>query len=452
MLSRVRIELNIGTPLFASLTKVRLYCINHTLTTFDGYSMSVTQRQLIQLQSILPRFVTVVIALGGMALLSRIQQYPLVAAYGFLRIDGLSALTIVLAGLTGLTVPPSWRRIGQLGALCIALLSGHLIGLALGLLIGTVLSEDRRYYLSGAGMAAGYLLIGVGADSWWLEFSGTGLNSISFVLLLAGAVIAMGGIETMSQRESPFDPLIALLGLTALLRLYSVGPWNLGWQFATLLAGSALALGAAWRAVTAEATKIAEAWLQRAISGLAMVAVGCATPAGVVAAGLLLLHLCVRRLGDPASGIAPWAGWMLSGAIPGTLGFVAFWSVSAAAMTARIAVLAIVVWVVALLLILAAGRNIAGQRHWRSSIVALITLGEGLASPWLARWLLRPLSDHLQGGLTPYGAIEPWGWAGLLALDAGSRIAATAPGLALLALLCLIGALAWLMLRWRKSI
>ncbi|MGQ9482151.1 hypothetical protein [Chloroflexus sp.] len=410
------------------------------------------QPQPIPFRSVLPYLGAAIVMLTGVGLLGLIQQRPLIVGNSFLRIDGLSALTMVLAGLTGLTVPPSWRRIGQLGALCIALLSGHLIGLALGSLIGTVLSEDRRYYLSGAGMAAGYLLIGAGADSWWLEFSGTGLNSISFVLLLAGAVIAVGGIETISRRESPFDPLIALIGLTTLLRLYSVGPWNLGWQFATLLAGSALALGTAWRAVTAGAAQIAESWLQRAISGLAMVAVGCATSAGVVAAGLILLHLCVRRLGDPASGIAPWAGWMLSGAVPGTLGFIAFWAVSAAAMAARIAVLAIVVWTVALLLILAAGRNIAGQHRQRSSIVALISLGGGLASPWLARWLLRPLSDHLQGGLTPYGTIEPWGWAGLLALDAGSRTAATAPGLALLALLGLIGALAWLMLRWRRGI
>lgn len=186
------------------------------------------QPQPIPFRSVLPYLGAAIVMLTGVGLLGLIQQRPLIVGNSFLRIDGLSALTMVLASLTGLTVPPSWRRIGQLGALCIALLSGHLIGLALGSLIGTVLSEDRRYYLSGAGIATGYLLIGASADSWWLEFSGTGLNSISFVLLLAGAVIAVGGIETISQRESPFDPLIALIGLTALLRLYSVGPWNLG--------------------------------------------------------------------------------------------------------------------------------------------------------------------------------------------------------------------------------
>jgi hypothetical protein len=130
----------------------------------------------------------------------------------------------------------------------------------------------------------------------------------------------------------------------------------------------------------------------------------------------------------------------------------AFWSVSAAAMAAGIAVLAMVVWATALCLMLAAGRQIGGVRQRRGAMAAIISLAAGLATPILVRWMLRPISDHLQGGLTPYGVIEPWGWAGLLALDAGSRPAATAPGLVLLVMLGLIGALAWVINRWREGV
>ncbi len=389
------------------------------------------------------------IGVGGYWL---IQRRPLSVAQGIIVVDGLSCLVLFSAGLLMLTMPVQWQHVWQLLTLIGAMIGGHIAVLAGGLLFTAALSRRWDYRLAGLAFAGGYLGIGINADSWWLAWSGGGLNSISFVSLLVGAALAIGALDGAMKRVSSFEPLMALTALAALLRLYSVGPWNLGWQFATFVAGGAVSLHAAWQAVTAQHAQDTEVWLQRSISGLALIATGCATPAGVVATGLLVFHLSVRRLGQPAQGIAPWAGWLLTGAVPGSLGFMAFWSVSAAAMAAGIAVLAMVVWATVLCLILAAGRQIGGGRQQRGAVAAIISLAAGLATPILVRWMLRPLSDHLQGGLTLYGTIEPWGWAGLLALDAGSRPAATAPGLALLILLGLIGALAWVIIRWRERV
>lgn len=395
------------------------------------------------------RLAGAIAALSGSGMLLRIQRQPFTTFQGFIVIDGLSCLVLITAGLLMFTMPAHWRRLGQLAALGIAILSGHLAGVAMGLLVTLIVSERWRERGAGLALAAGYGLIGWLASSWHVNASGDGLNSLSFILLLAGAAIAAGILDLTTSKRGPFEPLATLAGIAAVLRLFSVGSWNLGWQLAMLLVGGMLAISTAWRAATATEPLETEEWLQRSLSGLALTVTGCASPAGVTAAGLLLLQLTFRRLAQPTAGTAAWAGWLLAGAVPGTLGFVAFWSASAAAMAAGVPVLAIVVWATALLCMLAASRHMQGPGRWSSAASALAGLVLGLAAPALARWLLRPLSDHLQGGLTPYGTIEPWGWAGLLALDSGAHTAATAPGLALSALMGLFGALVWLISRWR---
>ncbi|GIV89024.1 MAG: hypothetical protein KatS3mg055_1542 [Chloroflexus sp.] len=394
------------------------------------------------------RLVSGSIVLGSIVGFALIQRQPL-HAFSVIYIDGLSCFTLLIAGLLMLSLPGQWRRIGQTAALGLAMLSGHLMGIAVGLLGVAVFSERWSNRIAGAAMAAGYGLIGFRATSWHLSMSGDGLNSISFLLLLAGVVIMVGALDLpAAPLPPPVDPLATVTGLAALLRLFSVGPWNLGWQLAAFVVGGTLGVCAAWYALTSSDPSAAEEWITRSLGGLAIVAIGCASPAGVAATGVLLGHLTVRRLTQPAAGTSRWAGWLLTGAVPGTLGFVALWSASAAVMAAGVAALAIVVWATALLLMVAGGRQIRTARRWASTVGAGVSLGLGIAAPALSRWLIRPISDQLQGGLTPYGAIEPWGWAGMLALDAGSRIAATAPGVVLLLLMGLIGALAWLISRW----
>lgn len=51
---------------------------------------------------------------------------------------------------------------------------------------------------------------------------------------------------------------------------------------------------------------------------------------------------------------------------------------------------------------------------------------------------------QLQGGLTPFGEVTLWPWAGLLALNAARQPVATLPSLALAGLMVILAALAWL--------
>ena len=54
---------------------------------------------------------------------------------------------------------------------------------------------------------------------------------------------------------------------------------------------------------------------------------------------------------------------------------------------------------------------------------------------------------QLQGGLTPFGEIELWPWAGLIAFDAARQPVATLPSLALVGLMLILSALCWVALR-----
>ncbi|MBO9319787.1 MAG: hypothetical protein J7460_12290, partial [Chloroflexus sp.] len=173
---------------------------------------------------------TMMIGVGGYWL---IQRRPVSIAQGIIVVDGLSCLVLFSAGLLVLTIPVQWRQVWQLLALIGAMTSGHIAGLAGGLLAATALSRRWDYRLAGLALAGGYLGIGGNAASWWITLSGDGLNSVSFVGLLVGAALAVGALDGAMKRVSSFEPLMALTALAALLRLYSVGPWNLGWQFAT---------------------------------------------------------------------------------------------------------------------------------------------------------------------------------------------------------------------------
>ncbi|MFN3373994.1 MAG: hypothetical protein ACK44M_10545, partial [Chloroflexus sp.] len=222
------------------------------------------------------RLAGAIAALSGSGMLLRIQRQPFTTLQGFIVVDGLSCLVLITAGLLMFTMPSHWRRLGQLATLGIAMLSGHLAGIAMGLLGTLILSERWRERGAGLALAAGYGLIGWLASSWHLNASGDGLNSLSFILLLAGAAIAAGILDLTPSKRGPFDPLATLAGIAAVLRLFGVGPWNLGWQLAMLLVGGMLAMSTAWRAATATEPLEMEEWLQRSLSGLALTVTGCA--------------------------------------------------------------------------------------------------------------------------------------------------------------------------------
>lgn len=145
--------------------------------------------------------------------------------------------------------------------------------------------------------------------------------------------------------------LLASGCLYALARLFSLGPWNLGWLLAALLMGGLLALWAAWRAALAPAER-AGPWLGLALGGMAIAGTGLGSPAGLTVTGYVLLlapPLCLG-LERPVAGTR--ALWLLSAAVPLSGPFVAGWLAIAAATAGGLPALAVALWLAALLMAL----------------------------------------------------------------------------------------------------
>jgi hypothetical protein len=57
--------------------------------------------------------------------------------------------------------------------------------------------------------------------------------------------------------------------------------------------------------------------------------------------------------------------------------------------------------------------------------------------------LLQPMIAQLQGGLTPFGEVIIWPWAGFLALNAARQPVATQPTIIIAALMLILATLVW---------
>jgi hypothetical protein len=406
-------------------------------------------------------------------------------ARGLLRADALSALTLIVAaghGLAGLALGlrAPWRAAGSAALLGLAVLMGHL-GAAAALLVAAALVEARpgagatsaspaepapargerarRWLGRLAPLAAalpaalGLALVGLTGGEWryGTPGAGLGLGSASFALTLAGALLGSGAGALATGRAPAAAPLAGLGALYALLRLFSLGPWNLGWLFAALLAGCAVALWAAWQAAAAPPDEAAP-WLGLFLGGLAVAGAGLASGAGVVLAGYALLLGPVLRLGLVAPQPSR-AHWLLSTAAPLGGPFVAAWMGVAAAVAGGVTAAGAALWAAALLAALpgarlgAAGAGPPWRGPLRARAAAALSAGLGLGAPLVVAGLLRPVAAQLRGGLTPFGEIELWPWAGLIALDAARQPVATLPSLALAALMLILAALCWVALR-----
>lgn len=427
-------------------------------------------------------------ALAGLLLARLTSDAPLAPAVarGWLQADALSALTLIALGAHGLVAlvrgPGAWGQALACCLLALASIVGHLGALAALLAgAGLALAGPRRLVspaLLGPALAGlGLALVGAAAGEWryGAPGAGAGLTSLSFALVLLGALVAAGGPALALGRVPAPAPLAALACLVALLRLFSLGPWNLGWLLAALIAGGALALGAAWQAAAAP-TEL-EGWLGAYLAGLALAGAGLGSGAGVTVAGYALLAWPLVRLGLGA-GQGPWL-WLLAGAVPLTAPFMLAWMAVAAAVAGGLTLLAAALWAAALLAAspvvrlaraataqggatgLGAGEGAetgdtetggqqgsVGVSDRRAGLAAgALSLALGLGAPAVIAGLLGPLVAQLQGGLTPFGTLELWPWAGLLALDAGRQPAATLPSLALAALMLVLSALCWVGLR-----
>lgn len=379
---------------------------------------------------------------------------------GLVRADALSALVVIVAaghGLVGLALGARapWRLAVAAGLVGAATLAGHL-GIAGALLVGAAAASGRQEggrspWLAAACVALGLALAGLLGGEWryGAPAAGRGLNSFTLLLVLAGALLAAGATGLARGRAPAADPFVALGALYALLRLFSLGPWNLGWLFAALLVGVALALWAAWTAAAAPAGEAAP-WLGLYLAGLAITGAGLASGAGVTLAGYALLLGPLLRLG--LAGAAPARPlWLLSPALPLSAPFVAAWMGVAAAVAGGVTAVAAAIWAAALLAALPAAKLGAappeGRPPARVLAAAALSAGLGLGAPLVVEALLAPVAAQLRGGLTPFGEIELWPWAGLIALDAARQPVATLPSLALMCLMVILSALCWVVLR-----
>lgn len=421
------------------------------------------------------RLVAFILALGLAAALFAawlLRDAPLTPAlaHGLLRADALSAFfalvttALALAEIGQGREKSPLRLLGVVGLLVAAYLSGHmavtaaLFALAGFLrIIGRHPSEALPMILPIICLSLGLASMGLRADEWRYAEpgAGAGLNSGAFVLLLL-AVLLAGGFLALTDGQSAgparqIDPIFGPALLYPLLRLDSLGPWNLGWLAATLLIGGAVALWSAWWAATC-ASGDAAAWLQRYLIGMALAGIGLGSGAGLALAAFALLTMPLISLG---MGVAvhharPWPLWAISAATPLSAPFVAAWVGVAAATAGHVPVLAMILWAAALLTAVPVARMATGRskqpwwpQDWRLLVAAGLSLALGGGAPLALTLLVAPMASQLAGGLSPMGEIALWPWAGLIALDAARQPVASLPTLAMAGIMIVLAALAW---------
>jgi hypothetical protein len=328
------------------------------------------------------------------------------------------------------------------------------------------------------GLAYAALQTGSGTWHYTLPTAGAGLTSLVFWFVLLAALIGVGAcvvaVDLTTTRRHGTDLLLALAWYYPLVRLYSLGPWNPGWHFATLLLGGAVALWAAWRALIGTTYTMRVRWLLAVQAGLALAGIGLGTSAGLAAGcyalltvPLILFGLAERPAEDttarmlrsassvwqPAAG---WSLWLLSGGLPFTAPFVAAWMGIGAAAAAQMFLLSGILWLAALLATLTlaqvASQPLVQVRGRRLALAAAVSLVLGGAAPGVISLGIRPIVQQLQGGMTPFGDLELWPWSGLLALDSARQPVAALPSATILALMLVLSALAWLLIRLNAAL
>jgi len=323
-------------------------------------------------------------------------------------------------------------------------------------------------------IAAGCLLIGYGALAWRgasrynEQTAGAVLDSFVFWFVLLAAVVPLGILAP--SPPLPLSPpgrggneggmwLFRFAWLYPLARLYSLGPWNNGWSFATLLLGGGAALWCACSALSQPQSAERGKRMGAIYLALALAGLGLGTSAGIAAGCYGILTYLVLLIANQ-SGIAvdhstarSFAPWLLSSALPFTAPFVAAWMLMGAAVAGGVALLAGLAWLVALLHALAlavsgAPADALARRRLRVAGIASIVLGA--AAPLVILWLIQPVVAQLQGGLTPYGDINIWPWIGLATSDSAHTQVTTLPSIAIVLLMLVLSALVYVTARLRE--
>lgn len=437
-------------------------------------------------------------ALAALALLWLARDTPLQPA-ATVRVDALSAffafallggLALALAARPGAT--PSWRLPALVAVLLVAYATTLTLLIAAAYLLLALLTLQsrprtgtarrltpgaalRRALLAAPGpLAAASLLVGYGALAlrgalrYDDRTAGAALDGFVFWFVLLAVAIASSDLSNDERG------IFRAAWLYPLVRLYSLGPWNNGWSFATLLLGGGAALWAATAALGQPREPERRARVLLSYLGLALAGVGLGTSAGIAASCYALLTylalLVAGGAGEPGGSgdqetretspsspprlPASLAHWLLSGAIPLTAPFVAAWMLVGAGRAGGVALLSGVAWLVALLNALTTALAIGPP--WPTArrplaVAAASSALLGLAAPLVVYALIQPVVEQLQGGLTLYGDVGVWPWVGLETIDSAHTQVTTLPSLAIAGLMLVLSALVYLVVRLRET-
>ena len=465
------------------------------------------------------------LALGALALLWRVRDTPL-ALGAFVRFDALSAFFLLaLFGGSALELAarptrfsPRWLRPATAaGALALAYSTTLTLAIACAYLALALLTLDwqalalpaadrqatpatrvmralrRAVPVAPSLLSAGCLLLGCGALAlrgaarYDDRTAGAALDSFAFWFVLLAAVIPLIPLSRAENQESSITNQLVLgarffhfAWLYPLARLYSLGPWNSGWSFATLLLGGALALWCAGEALVRPDVIVRNAKIQSIYLALALAGLGLSNSAGLAAACYGVLAYLVLYVGQgdwgagssrdeelsyrasitpPGAALVPHPAspnllpWLLSSALPLTAPFVAAWMLIGASVAGGVALLAGVAWLVALLhgLTVALWNDATpapARRPLRVAGAVSVVLGVG--APPIVRLLILPVVALLQGGLTPFGDLNIWPWVGVAASDSNHTQVATLPSIAIALLMLVLTALVYVVARLRE--
>ncbi len=418
----------------------------------------------------------VAVLLAALGLMWLVQDRP--HQRGIVRVDALSTffLLVVTAGLLLAAYEKqkerAWRWLWlPLGALGVGLFTTWIPAIVAAFAALAVLLPggapqpiatrwrwlallQRLMFASPMLVAAVCLILGYGAlvlGSTWrydARTAGAALNGFVFWFTLLAALVPQ--LRLFAARDTLAARAWRLAWLYPLVRLSSLGPWNAGWSFAALLLGGAAALWAAISALTTpdDASRLHLIWLS--FAAMTFTSFALSTSAGMAAGCYLMLaSLLIPAPATNGEAVAP-PTWTLLGALPFAAPFVGVWMLVGAATAASVVALAGVAWLVALLggLTWALHPRPATQAY---RLRAILSMMFGIAAPAVVLFLIEPVVQQMQGGLTVYGDVNIWPWIGLSALDAAKTQVAALPSVTIAGLMAVLLALVYLVARLRNT-
>lgn len=322
--------------------------------------------------------------------------------------------------------------------------------------------------LAAAALALGYGALALrGALRIDAPQAGVALDSFVFwFVLLAVSTPLLPPVATrpagVAESQGPAMHILTFAWLYPLVRLYTLGPWNEGWSFATLVLGGGAMVWMSLMALTARNHVARAGYARYRFLAVALAGAGLSSGAGLAATGYaLLVYLLLAVIAAGETGASPVAeqdgsalllpstlpAWLLSGAIPLTAPFIATWMLVGAAAAGGVVLLAAAAWLTALLAALSIvlePPRAASRAVWFAGATSLAL---GVAAPLAVRFLIQPSIEQLQGGLSVYGDVNVWPWIGLAASDSARSGVTALPTIGAAGLMLVLSAMVYLLVR-----